>query len=69
MIYDGCTALKMENSRYWGYSIENHILWMQSSEYGKFWLLGYMAIFRYWGYTTKTHVLEIVCSENGKFDI
>ena len=68
-IYHGCRALKMANFRYWGYSIENHILWMQGSEYGKSQLLGYMANFRYGGYTTKSHVLVIACSENGKFQI
>ena len=51
-------ALKMANIRYWGYSIENNISWMQGSENRKF---------QIWGYTYKSHVLQIVLSENGKF--
>ena len=51
-------ALKMANFRYWGFSIENNISWMQGSENRKF---------QIWGYTYKSHVLQIVLSENGKF--
>ena len=51
-------ALKMANIRYWGYSIENNISWMQGSENGKFQIRGY---------TYKSHVSQIVLSENGKF--
>ena len=48
----------MANFRYWGYSIENNISWMQGSENGKFQIRGY---------TYKSHVSQIVLSENGKF--